>query len=70
MHYCTIVLLYTKILNNMFSLILVDNLRQRAESMIVPHTHPYLTGQLFKSGLNFHSPGNFKIAFLNISCIS
>ncbi|KAL5244649.1 hypothetical protein ACI65C_012059 [Semiaphis heraclei] len=45
----------------------VANLRQRAESMIVPHTHPYLTGQLFKSGLNFHSPGNFKIAFLNIS---
>lgn len=45
------------------------NLKQRAESMIVPHTHPYLTGQLLKSGLSYHSPGNFKIAYLNISCI-
>ncbi|XP_025203778.1 leucine-rich repeat-containing protein 71-like, partial [Melanaphis sacchari] len=45
----------------------LTNLKQRAENMIVPHTHPYLTGQLLKSGLNYHSPGNFKIEYLNIS---
>jgi len=47
----------------------VTNLKQRAENMIVPHTHPYLTGQLLKIGLNYHSPGNFKIEYLNLSCI-
>ncbi|KAL4132069.1 hypothetical protein QTP88_009287 [Uroleucon formosanum] len=53
--------------NNGLSSIEVANLKQRAESMIVPHTHPYLTGQLLKSGLSYYSPGNFKIASLNIS---
>ncbi|XP_003241043.1 leucine-rich repeat-containing protein 71-like [Acyrthosiphon pisum] len=53
--------------NDVLSSIEVANLKQRAESMIVPHTHPYLTGQLLKSGLSYHSPGNFKIAYLNIS---
>ncbi|CAH1709504.1 unnamed protein product [Aphis gossypii] len=43
------------------------SLKQRAENMIFPHTHPYLTGQLLKSELNYHSPGNFKIEYLNIS---
>jgi len=47
----------------------VTSLKKRAENMIFPHTHPYLTGQLLKSELNYHSPGNFKIEYLNISCI-
>lgn len=45
-----------------------ENLKQKARSLFVPPSHPYLAGQLLRSGLSLHCPGNFKLAYLNISC--
>ncbi|XP_025425017.1 uncharacterized protein LOC112693952 [Sipha flava] len=44
-----------------------DNLKQKAEKLLISPTHPYLTDQLLRSGSSFHCLGNFKIEYLNIS---